>query len=161
MRALAFVPTHLVVKAFLLLKKSSPTSFKPMIEYFEKYYIGQLKSGSSIMRETPRFEIKLWNCYDRIVADKQRTNNNVEAWHKAFSEDIRSHPTVCELLDKIKDEQQSVEVTIAQLKSGDTHSRRLDTIKFDQKVRKAVLEFQEDDIGNFSDTIALIFATKK
>jgi len=158
MRALAFVPTNL---AFLILKKSSPASFKPMIEYFEKYNIGKLKAGSRSMREKPRFEIQLWNCYDRIVGDKPRTNYKVEAWHTDFSQDIRSHPTVCELLSKIKDEQQSVEVTLAQLKSGDTYSRRKDSIEFDQKIRKAVLEFQEDDIEDFLDTIALIFATKK
>jgi hypothetical protein len=43
LKCLAFVPTEDVIEAFELIEEHSPAEFKPVLTYFETYYIGVLK----------------------------------------------------------------------------------------------------------------------
>ena len=43
-------------------------------------------------RKNPRFDIFMWNCFERVNQDLPRTNNAIEGWHNAF------HVRVTELL---------------------------------------------------------------
>ena len=47
-----------------------PPKFNPMIEYFETYYIGDLKPGTKTVRLKPTFEIKKWNMHDMIFQEQ-------------------------------------------------------------------------------------------
>ncbi len=82
---LAFFPVVDVVRAFNLIKTTAPTDINGVLEYFEEFYIGNLVKGSKTVRKAPIFPIQLWNCFDRVLSDSQRTNNSVEAWHKQFA----------------------------------------------------------------------------
>ncbi len=42
-KALCFFPVNDVIKAFNYNKSTAPSSFAPMLTYFEKYYIGKPK----------------------------------------------------------------------------------------------------------------------
>jgi hypothetical protein len=81
---LAFVPISDITKAFLIIKIRSPDTFMPVLDYFEQYYIGNLKKGSRSVRELPMFPPSMWNCFDRILNNLSLTNNNLEALHKNF-----------------------------------------------------------------------------
>ena len=67
----------------------APATFKSsMLDYFENYYIGQLKQPTrrnSKQRLSPLFHIDQWNCYERILKDIPRKNNSLGSWHKQFS----------------------------------------------------------------------------
>jgi hypothetical protein len=55
LKCLAFVPISDITKAFLIIKIRSPDTFMPVLDYFEQYYIGNLKKGSRSVREIPMF----------------------------------------------------------------------------------------------------------
>ena len=63
-----FFPLADVIPAFELVAKNAPSSFRPMIEYFEKYYIGKLvdESDPGGPRRMPWFYVKLWNVHKRV-----------------------------------------------------------------------------------------------
>ena len=84
LECLAFVPPKDVIHAFKYISSNAPNSFKEMLTYFEKYYIGNLKRGSQNQRKIPMFPIKIWSVYNRVLAGEPRTNNSLEAWHKQF-----------------------------------------------------------------------------
>ena len=61
MKSLAFVPESDVIKGFKIIKAKSPATFKSMIDYFEKNYIGDFQKGFITIRKIPRFPIHMWN----------------------------------------------------------------------------------------------------
>jgi hypothetical protein len=87
MQALAFVPEDDVIEGFLFLQSSSPDKFKPILEYLEVYYIGQLVPLSRTIRQIPTFPIPTLNLYQRVLDDKPRATNSVEAWHQTLTPD--------------------------------------------------------------------------
>ena len=58
MQALAFVPVADVIYAFETLKANVPASFKPIMLYFEKNYVGRLKANSKTFIHEPRFPVE-------------------------------------------------------------------------------------------------------
>jgi len=61
-----------------------------LILYFEDNFIGRTMTRNR--RKTPRYDITMWNCFERINEDLPRTNNAIEGWHNAF------HVSVTKLL---------------------------------------------------------------
>ncbi|CAF0936737.1 unnamed protein product [Brachionus calyciflorus] len=136
LKCLPFVPQNDVPKAFELIKAESPVQFKPMIIYFETYYIGNLKKNSKSVRESPMFKHDLWNVFDRVAKDLPRTNNNLETWHKNFENSCKKHPTVNSLVHQFRLEQNFNDVIIDQLESGlgiyfKNSEGRIDCINYD------------------------------
>ena len=86
LKIIPFVPVKDVIFALDFVKSVSPANFSPMIEYFDKFYIGDLVEGSTL-RKVPLFPIKLWILRSRILKDLPRSNNNIEALHKALAQD--------------------------------------------------------------------------
>jgi hypothetical protein len=85
LKALAFVKPEDVFAAFEYIKSIAPQSFKPILRYFEKNYIGKKHPTLANQRAIPLFPIQLWSVYERVLQDKPRTNNSLESWHAAFS----------------------------------------------------------------------------
>jgi hypothetical protein len=85
-----------VFKCFEKLKEECEENFYPILEYFEKYYLGLKKTPNSKFRVNTRFAVSFWNLYDRVKVKchAARSNNQIEAWHKHFNESINSHPTI-------------------------------------------------------------------
>ena len=47
-----------------------------------------------------------------------RSNNSIEAWHKALAQDINCHPEINKLMNHLLKEQHLVEICLEQIKSG-------------------------------------------
>ncbi|XP_025406892.1 uncharacterized protein LOC112680884 [Sipha flava] len=81
LNALAYVPPESVITAFEdLLQtdfyKEHETILTPLLDYFEDTWIGRISRNRQ--RRSPKFSIKLWNCYGLIKNDIPRTNNAIE-----------------------------------------------------------------------------------
>ncbi|CAF0982721.1 unnamed protein product, partial [Brachionus calyciflorus] len=118
-RLLAFVPPSDVKFLFSKLKSELDSSLEyydliiQLFKYMEENWIGfetleKKGRGKGVRLETkthkPRYEIELWNIHTRINDCLPRTNNYVEAWHKAFSSMLVTHPLVYSLVDKLREE---------------------------------------------------------
>lgn len=79
--ALSFVPPTDVASAFEDLVDDCPQQLQPITDYWEDVYIGRRRRRS---RNRPLFAVDLWNVLDRLNDNLPRTNNSVEAWHRAF-----------------------------------------------------------------------------
>jgi hypothetical protein len=136
-KALAFLPPGHVVYGFTKIQKICSDDFKPVLDYFEQYYIGLPVSISA--RKAPLFEIGVWNVYDRVVDDLPRTNNSLESWHKVFELSCKKHPTVNKIVEQFRLEQQNTSVLIDQLESGDVYTRNKTNIAEDEAIIQVLL----------------------
>ncbi|RMZ95897.1 hypothetical protein BpHYR1_018287 [Brachionus plicatilis] len=80
LKCLAFIKPNDVIYAFKLLKKICPSNLT--------------------IRKVPSFPILSWNCHDKVLDGRQRTNNTLEAWHLAFENDVGKHPTIKNIVDR-------------------------------------------------------------
>ena len=72
---------------------------QPVLDYFETYYIGELRRGR---RFPPLFPHELWNMHTRVQHDLPRTNNVLEGWHNRFcSMFTHSHPSIWEFIEAL------------------------------------------------------------
>ena len=83
LKALPFLPPSLVISGLKVLKTASTPAFDPMLNYFEKYYIGQLMDNK-VDRKKCNFPISTWSFFERVLTGAQLSNNMIEAWHKPF-----------------------------------------------------------------------------
>ena len=44
----------------------------------------------------------VWNFHDKVLDDRQRTNNTLEAWYLAFENKAGNHPTVNKLVEQFR-----------------------------------------------------------
>ncbi len=82
-----------------LLKRVNKIGLRRIVDYFEKKYVGIDRANP------PRFLQKILCFYDRCIQGFLRPSCHQEAWHGAFSDNIRSHPTVNELLQFLHTQQ--------------------------------------------------------
>jgi hypothetical protein len=73
------VPKKFVFKCFELLEPNSDSNFKPILDYFEKYYLGEKISPTSNSRKKPFYQVNVWNLYERVLCHAARSNNQIEA----------------------------------------------------------------------------------
>jgi hypothetical protein len=85
--ALSFVPPTDVASAFEDLVDDCPQQLKPITDYWEDIYIGRRRRRS---RNRPLFAIDLKNVLDCVNDNLPRTNNSMEACHRAFQ--VRTQP---------------------------------------------------------------------
>ena len=55
------------------------------LEYFQRNWVGPLRRN---VRRAPRFPVVWWNCHQRVLAGRARTNNSIEGWHRAFDQRV-------------------------------------------------------------------------
>ncbi|CAD5224455.1 unnamed protein product [Bursaphelenchus xylophilus] len=111
---------QLMIKFRDLLSSDATRLLIPMKDYMERTWIGLpgLLPGDS--RQVPLFEIAFWNCYEYTIVDLSRTNNHVEAWHRAIQQTIREkHPTIEVLIKALKEEEGIANLDIAHALAGD------------------------------------------
>lgn len=117
LKFLPFVPIEDVVLAFDSIKLNSDKVFYPVLDYFEKTYIGELvrvdETTGDEYRKKPTFFMSIWNCYDRVIGGFMRSNNHIEAWHQQFNNNIRNHPTLNQLLNYFLQEQNANELDLS------------------------------------------------
>lgn len=68
------------------------------------------------VRKPPLFPIPMWNSHKLTKDHLPRTNNNVEAWHKVFTDTIgHCRPSIYKLILALINEQGKTEFTINEL----------------------------------------------
>ena len=70
-------------------------------------------------RRPPQYPHAVWNVNARVAQYLPRTNNRVEAWHRAFQKTVGYvHPTVYKLIEAIRLEQSSTGNAVVKLQAG-------------------------------------------
>ncbi|KAL8578262.1 hypothetical protein ACOMHN_005653 [Nucella lapillus] len=119
-QALAFVPPDDVIEAFQQLMDSldadTDETLSDFLAYFESTWLGIVQRGR---RRLPKFDVAMWNIYNRVGDNLPRTNNSVEGWHRAFDQRMSvTHPTLGRLVSKLRKEQASTELMLEQRAMG-------------------------------------------
>nr|KAG5697851.1 hypothetical protein BaRGS_017108 [Batillaria attramentaria] len=119
-QALAFVPPDDVIEAFQQpmdsLDGDTDKTLSDFLAYFESTWLGIVQRGR---RRRPKFDVAMWNVYNRVEDNLPRTNNSVEGWHRAFDQRMSvTHPTLARLVSKLRKEQASTELMIEQHAMG-------------------------------------------
>ena len=113
--AMAFVSEPEVNTVFESLKELLLRRYvclSPLLEYFEETYIGNQYRDA-------RFEIALWNQYDRALEGLDRTNNSVEGWQRGTSATMGiSNPIIWKFLESLKKRIKTQNSEIDQLVAG-------------------------------------------
>jgi hypothetical protein len=135
MQALAFLPEDDVIDSFILVQQKSGEKFKPILDYLEDYYIGKLVTNSRSVRKEPMFPIPCWNLYNRILTDKARSTNSVEAWHCTITPDSKKKLTLFEVIELFKREQSNSENWITKLETGHVHKTKKRSLQHTQKLK--------------------------
>jgi len=113
---LSFVPPEDVAASFDELIEQFPVELNGLSDYWEDCYIRRKRKN---LRGDPRFSIAVCNVYLRVAEGLPRTNNSVEAWHRAFQQTIDCHhPTIFKLLDQFRKEQDHVEIQLERFNAG-------------------------------------------
>lgn len=68
--ALAFVPERDVQFALEIIDENFPHELLPLVEYWEKTYVGKRMHN---LRS--RYDINIWNMFDRMLTDQGRTTS--------------------------------------------------------------------------------------
>ena len=91
----------------------------------------------------PRFPIPTWNVYTRTLEGIDRTNNNVEAWHRRLNALVgKKHPNLYEFLNALKREEQYTESQREDHEGGiPGPKRRKKYIQNDERILSIVLRF--------------------
>lgn len=106
--ALAFAPVQDVAKLFEQLMessfyKSNEEMLEPLTSYFERTWIGSIRTLATPSRRRASFGVGIWNCYDSCLNNLPKTNNSVEGWNHKFSRLLGGHnPTIWKLIDGLK-----------------------------------------------------------
>ncbi|KAL8604295.1 hypothetical protein ACOMHN_023665 [Nucella lapillus] len=86
------------------------------LAYFESTWLGIVQRGH---RRRPKFDVAMWNVYNRVGDNLPRTNNSVEGWHCAFDQRMSvTHPTLGRLVIKLRKEQARTELMLEQRAMG-------------------------------------------
>jgi hypothetical protein len=114
LQSLAFVPLEHVDFVFDFIKKKFQ-QFNVTLSYFEKYYLG---TKSRTTYQPAVFPREIWSVYERVINDLPRTNNSVEAWHKAFQLCCGSKPGVYKLIQNFREENKLSELARSDIDTG-------------------------------------------
>ncbi|KAL4126086.1 hypothetical protein QTP88_010315 [Uroleucon formosanum] len=90
----------------------------PLLEWFEKYYIGR-KNCRKVGCRSPQFPPEIWNLYQRVLANQNRTNNLVEAANRRLNVQMAvTNPTIWSFINCLKKIQSGRDVFSEQLVTG-------------------------------------------
>ena len=95
------------------------------------------------------FGPRLWNISSD--ASSPRTNNHLEGWHNKLKQIARkAHPNVCELVEIFKQEQSSIEVSIAQFEAGSQPPKRAKkSVEKDNKIGELKSRFDQISLEEY------------
>ncbi|RNA27654.1 hypothetical protein BpHYR1_048974 [Brachionus plicatilis] len=86
-----------------------------------------------------------------------RSNNSIEAWHKAFSQDIHSHPETNRLINHFLKEQHLMEICLEQIKHGVVFPRDPREVKKDLAINCVSSNFNKTEyLDYFNKLIKLL-----
>lgn len=159
--ALSFVPVHDVTDAYneLIITEfyqDNEEQLESFISYFKHMWVG-VRSYTGRRRRKPYFELTLWNCYEAVINDENRSNNAIEGWHNSFNLKVRvHHATISKFVGVLQDEQGLTEVLITRYNTGlniSTNRRRV-YIDIDSRIKNVVLNYDPQNKLNYLKNIA-------
>lgn len=117
--ALPFIPLEDVVDTFDELVEEIHEDVIDFAEYIERTYIRGTRARGRRRAVPPRFPPVVWNSYNLVMDDRQRTNNAVEGFHSKMNRVVGTfHANIWKFLEKLKDIQEETERNIVQRRGG-------------------------------------------
>lgn len=155
MQSLAFLPENDVIDVFLFLKRTTTSSFEPMLNYLEKVYIGKLKAGSKVNRVVARYPIPSWNLYNRVMKKLPRTNNAIESWHSRLKANQKNNITLNKLIDLLRTEQAKTDTAVLSIELGNRKNRPKLSIIKDENLYVLCSEYKKENLEKFLNNVSL------
>ncbi|CAF1125086.1 unnamed protein product [Adineta ricciae] len=145
--ALALVPIDALEIAFKEVVRESPSSLKPLLDYFDRYWMTKVKWT-------------LWNVSDV----EMKTNNFVEGWNHRFNRLVSKYnPNVWHLFDCLKKEEVLVRQQMLKMITGEKKDKCKKVLLRQERISFIQMQFNEGQI-NLSELLEglslLIGATK-
>ncbi|RMZ96587.1 hypothetical protein BpHYR1_017597 [Brachionus plicatilis] len=154
LQALVFIPISDVHLALDYIKQNSSNSFSTILDYFEKNYIG--RAGGK-----PRFEMELWNLFERVKNNIPRTNNDVESWHSRLKYDARQNLTVAKVVELFRLEQSYMESGLVSLFNGDVIKKtKKRQVEKNEKLKRIISNYDSNTLKLHLDGLANLFIHK-
>jgi len=101
-QAAKVIPIKDLDVATYLLVDELPDKIVPLLEWFEEYYIGR-KNGRKVGRRSPQFPPEIWNLYQRVFINQNRTNNHAEAVNRRLNVQMGiTNPTIWSFINCLK-----------------------------------------------------------
>ncbi|KAL8579458.1 hypothetical protein ACOMHN_026823 [Nucella lapillus] len=155
-QALAFVPPDDVIEAFQQLMDSldadTDETLSDFLAYFESTWLGIVQRGR---RRRPKFDVAMWNVYNRVGDNLPRTNNSVEGWHRAFDQRMSvTHPTLGRLVSKLRKEQASTELMLEQRAMGVRMRKNKQYEVVNTRLQALVARYAQEDVLVFLKAVA-------
>ena len=118
---------------------------KCCLEYFEETWLGS--PGRLGKRSKPLFSITLRNQFENAQNGNQKTNNNVEGWHRAFQLGMGfAHPTITKFLQYLRKEQSFTENRIARRRTGETLPVNAKVERHRQRLQQLLNHYQNNNL---------------
>ena len=150
--AIAFVPENDVLTAYEALEEILPTEAFPILDYFERTYIGR-RVGAQ--RRPPLFRIDFWNVHNQVLNDDPRTNNKVEGHHNLINSTLGyKHPTIWKFIDGLKKLQHGNKTRIACLISQGAPRRKKVYVDQDARIKNICQNYHNRSISDYLRGIA-------
>ena len=97
---LAFVPIQHLIEAFKTLEEVMPDEMLPLLDYFERTYIGR---RLRVRRRDPPCSHDFWNVHVRVSNGEVRTNNKVEGHHNLIKKTLSmQYPTIWKFIEALR-----------------------------------------------------------
>ena len=165
LKALAFVPVEDVAVCFdLMCAKFNWGKLSKVVNYFEATYLGNIRrTGTGLRRAAADYSPKFWNQFERTKSGLARTNNQVEAWNKAFATAMKTkHPPLWKLVKHIQREINHVKSKQLHLKQGQFKPRHYKkNLKMSEKIRNITQNYHLfDDKIEYLGTVATFLSSK-
>ena len=141
--ALAFIPPEDVPANYDRLMDTgffndNDNLLQPLMAYVENTWIGGVDRRKK--RREPMFAITLWNCYESVLTDLNKTNN-CEGFNNGFHSMLgATHPSIFKFIDGLKKQQALTDLKREQLLPGSQQPVGRNTYKITAAKLKNVVE---------------------
>lgn len=138
-----------VIECFeqLVSEEDFPDEAEPIVDYFEKYYVGRPSRRRGQPRKEAMFPIPLWNVHDQTCAGDPRINNSVEGWHRRFSHHLLcSHPSIWMFIGLLQTEEAATAKKLARVDAGEAEPpRKKRYVTVDKRLVRLAQSYEERD----------------
>jgi MULE transposase domain len=152
---IAFVPIAGATDAFESLCDTLPHELQPIQTWFEDNYIERIY-GRNRRRRPAVFPIELWNVYDRVLNDQDRTNNHSEAAHRRLQTELDvNHPSIWRFIDGLRKVQKGRDLVYEQYVAGNpAPEKRRKYQQADDRIFNIVSSYNERDVIEYVRGVA-------
>ena len=149
---LAFIPIQHLIEAFETLEEVMPDEMLPLLDYFERTYIGRRLRAR---RRDPPYSHDFWNVHVRVSNGDARTNYKVEGHHNLINKMLSmQHPTIWKFIEALRKLQNIHKNKIEALCAQGPPAKRRKYKDLDVRLKTIVEDFAICDILDFLRGIA-------